>query len=117
MIPFGNHNATLFHKTSTGYSIHSIIGCSWFSTNERTLADGVSVITERTTCRYLSVYQRAEPGDLFVLGTVTEKIRNEIELVRYMQQLRSKGYRTFRVQSFADRSTGPVLPHYSAIGE
>lgn len=117
MIPFGNHNATLYHKTDKGYSIHNIIGCSWFSANERALVDGVSVITERTTCRYLPAYQRAEPGDLFVLGTVSEKVRSDIELVRLMQKLRGNGYRAFRVQSFADRATGPVLPHYAAIGE
>ena len=116
MIPFGTHNATLYHAENPGYSIHTIANCSWRSTNERTLQDGATVITERTTCRILPQYTKPVPGDLLVLGVVDEPVENEIALVRLMERLRDKGYRVFRVQSCADNSAGVPIPHYAAIG-
>ena len=117
MIPFGTHIVTLYHAENPGYSIHTLINCSWKSTNERSLQDGATIITERTTCRILPQYTKPVPGDLLVLGVVDEAVENEIALVRLMEKLRSEGYRAFRVQSCADNSAGVPLPHYAAVGE
>ena len=116
MIPFGSHIVTLYHAENPGYSIHTLVNCSWRSTNERSLQDGATVITERTTCRILPQYTKPAPGDLLILGIVDEPVENEIALVRLMERLRGDGYRVFRVQSCADNSAGVPLPHYSATG-
>lgn len=116
MIPFGTDIVTLFHKSGAGYTRHILINCSWRSTIERTLQDGATVITERTTCRILPQYTRPVPGDLLVLGVVEDYAANDIELVRLMERLRSEGYRAFRVESCADNSAGVPLPHYAATG-
>lgn len=117
MIPFGSHIVTLYHAALPGYTRHILINCSWKSTNERSLQDGVTIITERTTCRILPQYTRPAPGDLLVLGVVEEDAASDIELVELMEKLRSEGYRAFRVQSCADHSIGVPLPHYAAVGE
>jgi hypothetical protein len=117
MIPFGTHIVTLYHAENPGYSIHTLVNCSWRSTNERSLQDGATVITERTSCRILPQYTKPVPGDLLILGVVDEPVENEIALVRLMEKLRSEGYRAFRVQSCADNSAGVPIPHYAAVGE
>lgn len=116
MIPFGNHTVTLLHKTPSGYKRYSMNGCSWKSTNERTLIDGAAVISERTTCRIPPQYTKPAPGDLLILGNVQAAAAGDIELVQLMERLRSAGYRVFRVESCADNSAGVPLPHYAAIG-
>lgn len=116
MIPFGNQTVTLYHKSGNGYTRYILTNCSWRSSNERSLMDGATVITERTTCRILPQYTRPIPGDLLVLGIVENDVASDIELVRLMEQLRSKGYRAFRVESCADNTGGVPLPHYAAIG-
>jgi hypothetical protein len=117
MIPFGNHTVTLLHKTAAGYTRYILNGCSWKSTNTRTLLDGATAITERTTCRIPPQYTKPAPGDLLILGDVRASVSGDIELVRLMDDMRSVGYRAFRVESCADNSTGVPLPHYAAIGE
>lgn len=116
MIPFGTHIVTLYHAENPGYSIHTLVNCSWRSANERTLQDGATVITERTTCRIPPQYTCPVPGDLLVLGVVVEPVDNEITLVHFMEQLREEGYRAFRVQSCANNANGAPLPHYAATG-
>lgn len=116
MIPFGTHIVTLFHKSGAGYTRHILINCSWRSSNERSLQDGATVITERTTCRILPQYTRPVPGDLLVLGIVDQPVENEIALVRLMERLRDEGYRAFRVESCADNTGCVPLPHYAATG-
>lgn len=116
MIPFGTHIATLYHKGETGYTRHTIVNCSWRSSNERSLMDGATVITERTTCRILPIYTRPIPGDMLVLGVVEYDAASDIELVQLMERLRGEGYRAFRVESCADNTGGVPLPHYAAIG-
>ena len=116
MIPFGTHIVTLYHAAEPGYTRHTLINCSWKSTNERSLQDGATIITERTSCRILPQYTKPAPGDLLVLGVVDEPVDNEIALVRLMEKLRSEGFRVFRVQSCSDNSEGVPLPHYAAVG-
>lgn len=116
MIPFGNHTVTLLHKTSSGYKRFTLNGCSWKSTNERTLIDGATMIAERTTCRIPSPNTKPTPGDLLILGNVRAEALGDIDLVRLMESLRSAGYRVFRVESCADNSAGVPLPHYAAVG-
>ena len=116
MIPFGHHIVTLYHKTADGYSRHLLHGCSWHSENERTLSEGTTIITERTTCRIPPQYICPSPGDLLILGNVRASANGEIELVRLMETLRQEGYRAFRVQSCADNSHSVQLAHYAAIG-
>lgn len=116
MIPFGTHIVTLYHAENPGYSIHTLVDCSWRTTNERTLQDGATVITERTTCRIPPQYTCPVPGDLLVLGIVDEPVDNEIALVRLMERLRDEGYRVFRVQSCANNANSVPLPHYAATG-
>ena len=116
MIPFGNHNVTLYHKTGTGYKRLVLVNCSWRSSNERRIADGATVITERTTCRIPPQHTKPIPGDLLVLGVVKDVAANEIALVRIMERLRSEGYRAFRVESCADNTGSIPLPHYAAVG-
>ena len=117
MIPFGNHIVTLYHKNENGYSCHILVNCSWRSVNERSLQNGATIITERTTCRILPQYKRPVPGDLLVLGVVEEDMHSEIELKRYAERLRQDGFKCFFVQSCADHSMGVPLPHYAATGE
>lgn len=117
MIPFGSHTVTLLHKSAHGYKRYTLDGCSWRSTNERSIRDGATVITERTTCRILPQYTKPVPGDLLVLGVVKEEAAGEIELVQLMEKLRSKGFRAFRVRACADNSVGVPLPHYAVVGE
>ena len=117
MIPFGTHIVTLYHAENPGYSIYTLVNCSWRSVNERILQDGATIITERTTCRILPQYTRPAPGDLLVLGVMDEEIGSEIELKRYAERLRQEGYKCFFVQSCADHSVGVPLPHYAAVGE
>lgn len=116
MIPFGTHIVTLFHKAGAGYTRHILINCSWRSSNERSLMDGATVITERTTCRILPQYTRPIPGDMLVLGVVEDDVASDIELVQLMERYRSEGYRAFRVESCADNTGGVPLPHYAATG-
>lgn len=116
MIPFGTHIVTLYHAAEQGYTRHTLVNCSWKSTNDRSLQDGATIITERTTCRILPQYTRPVPGDMLVLGVVEEDAASEIELVRLMEKLRSEGFRAFRVQSCSDNSEGVPLPHYAAVG-
>ena len=116
MIPFGNHIVTLYHKSGTGYTRHILVNCSWRSSNERSLMDGATVISERTTCRILPQYTKPFPGDMLVLGVVENDAASDIELVRLMEQLRSEGYRAFCVESCADNTGSIPLPHYAAIG-
>ncbi len=116
MIPFGHHIVTLYHKTADGYSRHLLHGCSWHSENERTLSEGTTIITERTTCRIPPQYICPSPGDLLILGNVAEEVRGDIELVRLMERMRNGGFRAFRAQHCADNTQGLPLPHFSAIG-
>lgn len=116
MIPFGNQTVTLYHKSENGYTRYILTNCSWRSSNERSLQDGATIITERTTCRILPQYTRPVPGDMLVLGVVEEDAASEIELVRLMEKLRSEGFRAFRVQACSDNSEGVPLPHYAAVG-
>ena len=116
MIPFGNHTVTMLHKTANGYKRFMLTGCSWRSSNDRTLEGGATVITERTTCRIPPEHTMPIPGDLLILGDVKASAAGEIDLVRQMQQLRDRGYKAFRVQSCADNSQGAPLPHYCATG-
>lgn len=116
MIPFGTHIVTLYHKVGAGYSRRILVNCSWRSSNERSLMDGATVITERTTCRILPQYTCPSPGDMLVLGVVNDDAANDIELVHLMERLRKEGYRAFRVDSCADNTNGLPLPHYVATG-
>lgn len=117
MIPFGYHTVTLVHKDKTGYTRTFLNGCSWKSTVERTLTDGATVLTERTTCRVPPGYRKPEPGDVMILGKVTDiRVQNEIDLVRLLDDMRAYGYRLFRVEACADLSAGTPLPHYAATG-
>lgn len=118
MIPFGNHVVTMLHHNGTSYVREVISGCSWRCVNDRSLSDGATIITERTTCRIPPQYTRPVSGDLLILGDVIASAKNEIELVRLMESLRQRGYRAFRVQSCADNShNGTPLAHYAATGE
>ena len=115
MIPFGNHTVTLYHKDQNGYTSYTISGCSWRSANERSLDNGATVITERTTCRIPANYICPRAGDLLVLGNEKAEIKSEIDLVRHMEKLRNQGFHAFRVQACADNSGAP-LPHFAATG-
>lgn len=115
MIPFGNHTVTLFHKNGTAYDRYVLTGCSWRSSNERSLIENSTVITQRTSCRIPPKFTKPEPGDLLVLGVIEEDPAGEIALVQLMERLQKDGYRAFRVQSCAD-NTGAPLPHYAATG-
>lgn len=115
MIPFGNHTVTLFHKNGTAYDRYVLTGCSWRSTNERSLIENSTVITQRTSCRIPPNFQKPEPGDLLVLGVIDEAPEGEIALLNMMERLQKDGYRAFRIQSCAD-NTGVPLPHYAATG-
>ena len=115
MIPFGNHEVTLYHLKGTGYERHIISGCSWRSTNTRSLIENSAVIAQQTTCRLPPDAKKPIPGDLLILGTIWEKVDGEIDLIRLMERLRKEGYRAFRVQSCAD-NTGAPLGHYAATG-
>ena len=117
MIPFGNHVVTMLHYNGTTYVREVLSGCSWRSVNDRSLSDGATIITERTTCRIPPKYTCPIHGDLLILGNVKVYAKNEIELTRQMETLRQKGYRAFRVQSCADNTlNGAPLSHYAAIG-
>lgn len=115
MIPFGSHVVTLFHWNGKVYERHLMTGCSWRSSNERSLIENSTVITERTSCRIPSRFPKPAPGDLLVLGTISEMPSGEIDLINMMERLRKNGYRAFRVQSCAD-NTGAPLAHYAATG-
>ena len=115
MIPFGNHTITLYHLKDEGYERHIVEGCSWRSSNTRSLIENSTVITQQTTCRLPADAKKPIPGDLLVLGTIREDVDGEIGLIRLMEQLRKDGYRAFRVQSCAD-NTGAPLGHYAATG-
>ena len=117
MIPFGDHTVTLVHKAKKGYTRTILEGCSWKSTIERTLQENSTVLTERTTCRVPPGYRKPEPGDVMILGKVTDiRVQNEIDLIELLEDLRGYGYRVFRVQACADNSGNVPLPHYAATG-
>lgn len=116
MIPFGTHIVTLYHKENGSYSRHILVNCSWRSTNERSLQNGATVITERTTCRIPPQYTCPAPGDMLVLGVVEEEAQNDIAVVRLLQSLREQGYRAFRVESCAHNADAAPLPHFAAVG-
>lgn len=116
MIPFGTHIVTLYHKENNAITRHILVNCSWRSTNERSLQNGATVITERTTCRIPPQYTRPVPGDVLVLGVVEEDAANDIALVRLMEKYREQGYRAFCVESCAHNADAAPLPHYAAVG-
>lgn len=116
MIPFGYHVVTLLHFNGAVYTRHVLEGCSWHSVNERTLVNGTTIITERTTCRMHPHYVRPTAGDLMILGDLSVSAKNEIELQRLMDDMREKGYRAFRVQAVSDNSHGTPLAHFAVTG-
>lgn len=117
MIPFGNKTVTLFHKAGNGYERHTLTGCSWKSTDVRTLSGSSIVVTTETTCRIPAGQLMPDTGDLIALGTVDGAAANEIELVRLMQNLRNGGAEVFRVLRVKNNALGVPMPHYAASGE
>ena len=116
MIPFGDKTITLLHKAAEGYERHSISGCSWRSTDVRTLSGTSIVCTVETTCRIPPGNIIPIPGDLIAIGNIDVSARNEIELVRAMQKLRESGISVFRVERVKDNAQGAPIPHYAATG-
>ena len=115
MIPFGSRTVTLIHRAPDGYRPFILKGCSWKDTTAQAL-NGASVVhTMETTCRVPHGQQKPEPGDLMILGAVSESAGSEIELVRLMQRLRAEGSDVFRVERVKD-NTGAPMPHYAASG-
>lgn len=116
MIPFGTQTITLLHNYSGVYAKTIISGCSWQSTDVRTL-DGVNVVVSvETVCRIPVGEPKPAPGDLLILGEHNAFAKNEIELVRLMQRLRADGTPAFRAQRVKDNTTGVPLPHYAVSG-
>lgn len=115
MIPFGNRTVTLLHRVPNGYKLFILSGCSWKDAAARTLSGTSIVCTMETTCRVPRGQQKPEPGDLMILGAVSESAGSEIELVRLMQRLRAEGGSAFRVERVKD-NTGAPMPHYAASG-
>lgn len=117
MIPFGDKTVTLLHKGSEGYERHALTGCSWKSTDVRSLSGSSIVVTTETSCRVPAGQQIPDAGDLIVLGDVSVSAAGEIELVRLMQQLRDSGIEVFRVLRVKNNALGVPMPHYAVSGE
>lgn len=116
MIPFGFQTVTLLHKTDGGYARHTLTGCSWMDSTERTLSEGAMFRTQKTTCRIPGDQQKPSVGDLLILGDVTAQAKNDVEAVRLRESLERDRTPVFRVQTVSDNTRTGLLPHYAAEG-
>lgn len=116
MIPFGNQSVTLMHREGRGYKRYLLEGCSWQSTERKTMGDNAIIHTLEVTCRIPKGQQMPEAGDLLILGRVKAAAENEIALVRLLDQYRQAGTPAFRVRSVKNNALGAPMPHYAAVG-
>lgn len=118
LLPFGDTDVTLLHKSESGYARHALTGCSWTDTDAHTLNGNVIQHTLETTCRIPAFgQQKPSPGDVLILGDVVVQAASEIALMKELERVRGAGYSAFRVQRVKDNSQSGVLAHYAASGE
>lgn len=116
MMPFGNQSVTLLHREGGGYKRYLLEGCSWQSTERKSMGDNAMIFALETTCRIPANQKIPEAGDLLILGRVEAEAANEIALARLLDGFRQAGTPAFRVRSVKNNALGAPMPHYAAAG-
>ena len=118
LLPFGDKDVTLLHKSESGYARHALTGCSWAETDAHAVNGNAIQRAQETTCRIPAFgQQKPKPGDVLILGDVAVQATSEIALMKELERVRGEGCSAFRVQRVKDNSQSGVLAHYAASGE